>query len=156
LDLLHLFKYCTALHCTAGATCIGWPLAMLPVFNGVPPQVFSTPVVTALIKNKWEEFGKLLNSLAHTRTRLVPADRLFHAFQVGFGPAKLGRVKLHRRLLSSAGAARAWPSHSCSWLCCWCPQLPALRARWKGTTTQQLAITERGVAAQVAAVPLCR
>ena len=48
--------------------------------SGAPTKLFGTPVVRALIKNKWEEFGK-----THMWQKLawfLLQTSLFYAFQV--------------------------------------------------------------------------
>ena len=62
-------------------------------------------------------------------------------------------VALHcpAHLACMLGAA---PAITHAELCCWCPQLLALRTRWEGTTSQQLTSTGHGVAALVVALPL--
>ncbi len=51
--------------------------------SGAPTQLFGTPVVQALITNKWEEFGR-----AHMWQKIawfLLQTALFYAFQVGCG-----------------------------------------------------------------------
>ena len=50
--------------------------------SGAPTQLFGTPVVKALIKNKWEEFGKV--HLCQKGLWFLLQFSLFFSFQVGY------------------------------------------------------------------------
>ncbi len=78
---------CAALHCTAGAIGNNRLLAML-LASGAPTKLYGTPVVSALITNKWNEFGRA--HMYKTIAWFLLQTGLFYAFQVSSGAARAG------------------------------------------------------------------
>ena len=68
----------------SGAIGKGRLLAML-LASGAPTELFGTPVVKALIKSKWKEFGKA--HLCQKGAWFLLQASLFYAFQVSYRAA---------------------------------------------------------------------